>query len=794
MQRLEGLLGKEEIVDFARARAQGRSKEAQFLDEAEETGLHYAIGGPTGSGRHTAVRALAAVFREAGLLERDEVLFVGVGDLEAGYVGQTRLRTQDAIERAAGGTLCVEYPSSLLAEKGERSYGPEALDALCAGLAAHSGDTCFAFLDSAEGLEAVFRAAPALRGAMSRIFTLEDLSPAQMEAIFREKTRDGMTFAPEVEALLPDFFLNWVGSRGGTGEGGGWAGGLALDRLIEDLRAAWQRGGGETVEEERGEEGARYRLRLRRIERAHFPGALQRYLTPSRAVAKDALQALEALPGLAGVKRSLRAIRRRVRYAGGARPGCYLYLGNPGVGKTTVARLMGGLLCAAGALAQGHVVERTARALCDDLDEFDQLVKLSRGGILFIDEAHQLAEPGTYRGREAIKRLLTVLEDAAVTSSTAIILAGYPAPMLRLLEQDEGLRSRFGSRESMVLFADYSAAELVQVMDYMASRAKDVPEIGARQALTLTEGFRARSLAVFRAVLARGDRNFGNARFVRTYLHDALSAQLERLERDYGELDDPPLDEIDVLTEADVPAPWRESAVRRRAAVDVSRLRTQRGEAVEEAGYDAACAALSPSVVLLEVYRGGQRSGTATGVLVSEDGLVLTCAHVVRAAERIRARVSCPGAPGGDTRWLEGEILEPVCGDCDLALLQLPGENYAPAPLRPAGEAVRPHERTLLLGYPLGDTLSAGNAEDLRLSDFAGRVASVQRVGAVERCYIDSTGLHGNSGSPVFSREDRRVIGIFSGSLVPGGERSLDELNYFYPLSYFWERFIQASD
>ena len=79
------------------------------------------------------------------------------------------------------------------------------------------------------------------------------------------------------------------------------------------------------------------------------------------------------------------------------------------------------------------------------------------------------------------------------------------------------------------------------------------------------------------------------------------------------------------------------------------------------------------------------------------------------------------------------------------------------------------------------------------MSNFAGRVASIQPAGAVERCSIDTTGLHGNSGSPVFSQQDRRVIGVFSGSLVPDREQSLDELNFFYPIRYLWERFARRS-
>ena len=592
---------------------------------------------------------------------------------------------------------------------------------------------------------------------------------------------------------MDDFFLNWVSNRGGLGDASrSWGNGMEIDKLIEDLKIRWKNSDGETRTEEREEDGQTYTLQRRYIERGHFPPELLKYLCRTSAVSDSALQGLEDLPGLAGVKRSIRGIRRRIRRLKGGRkkPGCYLYLGNPGVGKTSVARLMGGVLKAAGVLSQGHVIERTARQLMSQLDEFDSILKLARGGILFIDEAPQLRED--LRGREVIKRLLTVLEDDAVTDTTSIILAGYPGPMMDLLRQDEGLESRFGSEDSRIFFDDYNESELVKIMEYMAARADSNSAIGAVRPLQLDEDFVKVSWQVFRAVLARHDQNFGNARFVRTYLHDALNAQLERLDREYGEEGEPPEETADRLTGADIPARYRSLAERRRvwAQPDPGRMNLEQHTEVTDASYEAVCETLSTSVVLLQVWKDGRPLGSATGTIVTSDGLVLTCAHVVQECDRIRARIYCPGAPGGDNHWMETELLEPICESCDMAMLQIKGRNFTPVPIRlPGDEKPRPGERTLLLGYPLGGMLSGNNIDQTRISNFAGGVASIQMIGATERCYIDSTGLHGNSGSPVFSREDGRMIGVFSGS-IRRDSNSLDELNYFYPIHYFWERFV----
>lgn len=793
LQRVEGLIGKDKIIEFAHARIQGEEEGEGFLDEQAPASLQYAIVGPSGSGRHTAVHALAALWRESGLLERDDVTPAGFGDLVGEYVGSTPRKTREVIERARGGTLLVEFPSSLLPKNSmDNSFGPEALGEISGAMTAFAEDTSFVLIDTPEGIEALFKAQPGMRSRLSRVFTLEDLLPAQMEEIFRRKTADSFEFAPDVEDMMHDFFLNWVSNRGGLGDASrSWGNGMEIDKLIEDLKIRWKNSQGETHMEKREENGKEYTLQRRYIQQDHFPPEQRKYLRRTSAVSDSALQGLEELPGLTGVKASIKNIRRRIRRLKGGqkKPGCYLYLGNPGVGKTSVARLMGGVLKATGVLSQGHVIERTARQLMSQPEEFDSTLKLARGGILFIDEAPQLGED--LRGREVIKRLLTVLEDDDVTDTTSIILAGYPGPMMDLLRQDEGLESRFGSEDSRIFFEDYNESELVEIMEYMADRADSNSAIGAVRPLQLDEDFIRASRQVFRAVLARHDQNFGNARFVRTYLHDALNAQLERLDREYGEAGEPPEEAADRLTGADIPARYRGLAERRRiwAQPDPARMDLEHRTEVTDVRYNDVCETLSASVVLLQVWKDGRPRGSATGTIVTSDGLVLTCAHVVSECDRIRARIHCPGAPGGDTHWLETELLEPVCESCDMAMLRILGSNFTPAPMRrPDAAKPRPGERTLLLGYPLGGMLSGNNIEQTRISNFAGGVASIQLVGATERCYIDSTGLHGNSGSPVFSREDGRMIGVFSGSVRRDND-SLDELNYFYPIHYFWERF-----
>ena len=125
-----------------------------------------------------------------------------------------------------------------------------------------------------------------------------------------------------------------------------------------------------------------------------------------------------------------------------------------------------------------------------------------------------------------------------------------------------------------------------------------------------------------------------------------------------------------------------------------------------------------------------------------------------------------------------------------MALLKLSGTNYPAAPLRPEGEPLDNTEEIFMVGYPLGTLLiEHRDATELRYSQSSGRIHSIQEPGGVQRCYADIKGLHGDSGAGVYSKRDGRIIGVFTGSIIPDMKRSPDELNYFYPIKHFWSGF-----
>lgn len=786
--RIESLVGKAEVKEYLLAR-QDSSEQPLFYDNHNKTGLHFAVVGPTGSGRHTVIRTMTALWKHLGLLSRDTVRFVGKGGLEAGYVGQTSLKTANVVEEALGGCLAVEYPSTMLPNNSaDNSFGPEALAVIAGAMSNPTNQLSVVLLDTEEGLERLFRQMPRLKSSITRVFKLEDLTPEEMLALFQLKTGSSMTFPEELDALIPEFFLNWVSQRGGLSEDSqSWSNGAEVDQLVDELISRWKSQNGRII----NENGTPKRL----ITQNMFPGELQRFLTRARADKDTAMGELMKMTGLSKVKGVVQALERENRMIQGKKPtpGFYAFIGYPGAGKTTVARLMGGVLRAAGALSQGHVIERTAQQLIQRPSEFTAALKLAKNGILFIDEAPQLAEWDS--GRRVIQELLTTLENPKITSCTCIILAGYPREMSVLIASDPGLTSRFGTDDAQVIFDNYSPGELAQILDTMAAQAHTIPQIRAHRSLNLDPEFREQSLALFRHVVKHGGSNFGNARYVRNYLRDCYKNLLERMDRTYPD-GGYPAEELDTLTAEDIPQKLRRvlDQVEIPALIPVSRLETTVQERITPDTYGTRVDYYLRRTVLLECVKNSGGKSTGTGAIISGDGYVLTCAHVVKDADTIRAKVYCPGSIGGDFRWFSCTILSPINEDCDMAMLKMDGRGFPVMPIRTPDQPILTTETTILPGYPLGGMLNNDRLDELAPSHFSGQIASHQakRRGShdIVHYYLDSRGLHGNSGSPVISQEDGRMVGVFSGSIIPKTKGSLDELNLFFPIHYFWQNFV----
>jgi predicted Zn finger-like uncharacterized protein len=245
---------------------------------------------------------------------------------------------------------------------------------------------------------------------------------------------------------------------------------------------------------------------------------------------QDALRELQELIGIEAVKQEVTTLanyltHQQQRRAAGlptAKLSLHMvFTGNPGTGKTTVARIIGRIFSAMGALEKGHLIETDRSGLVAEYagqtgPKTNKKIDEALGGVLFIDEAYSLvadAAEDPY-GREAVQTLLKRMEDDR--DRLAVVLAGYPEPMDSLLRSNAGLSSRVGTQ---LAFADYGPSELGRIFQLLCDK-NDYQVPGKTQ---------ARLLLGLRWLYDHRDERFGNGRLVRNLFERAIRRLANRI-------------------------------------------------------------------------------------------------------------------------------------------------------------------------------------------------------------------------------------------------------------------------
>jgi len=386
---------------------------------------------------------------------------------------------------------------------------------------------CFVFAGKRGELKRFLSEQLAIQSAIFAQLELSDLSAAEIARLLRRLVEENkFQLSKDLTDERLEVLVRRRLARGGPGgDGGGQLKNVKLARAILE----------EAVSRQTDRVWAKETLSLTGLTALVEEDFIDRAKDQSDA-AEAALKKLDSIVGLRTVKEFVKSLyaqlqleqQRREMGIHGASGGATLHMvfqGNPGTGKTTVARVVAELMKALGLLRTGHLVEADRSSLVAGYSgqtalKTKEVVETALGGVLFVDEAYALVgEDGKDSfGREALDTLIKLVED--YRADLVVIIAGYSAEMAKLLDANPGLRSRF---PTVLEFEDYSPSELLEIADLMLLQDVLVMAPAAEKKL--------KAILADLQVPGGDPRANGNGRAVRNILERAKRNQAMRLQR-----------------------------------------------------------------------------------------------------------------------------------------------------------------------------------------------------------------------------------------------------------------------
>jgi SpoVK/Ycf46/Vps4 family AAA+-type ATPase len=513
LAELRAMIGLEEVKDevdlwLAQSAAARRRRERGVT--LPEPVRHLVLTGNPGTGKTQVARLVAQICKNLGVLSSGHLVEVSRVDLVADYVGQTAAKTRRKIQEAMGGVLFIDEAYALIGGT-SNDYGPEAISELIRHMEDERDELVVIVAGYESEMHQFLAGNPGLASRFPTTLRLPDYTDEQLLLILDSQARAaGLSLGTGVHEKVAGLLLKQ--SRGRS------FGNARLMRNVLD-RAMARQVRRLSLTESAPDPDAEKLLA------EDFPETLSGRVRTSPP--GDPLADLESMVGLRELKKEVRmlaagvkaeSIRREAGLPVTAPARHMVFTGNPGTGKTVVARVIAEVYAQLGLLSSGHMVEASRADLVagyigQTALKVAGVVRQALGGVLFIDEAYALTPsgPGDY-GHEAVATLVKLMEDNR--GDLIVIVAGYEAQMEAFLSSNPGLASRFPTRLG---FPDYDDTELTDIFASMAAKA----------GLVLDD----RVPGILRARLQSTprDASFGNARVIRNALERTIGRQALRI-------------------------------------------------------------------------------------------------------------------------------------------------------------------------------------------------------------------------------------------------------------------------
>lgn len=467
---------KEKMKDIIECAQLQKLREEQGLPKVEIS-RHLVLQGPPGSGKTTVARLLGQIYYDLGITKNPQIIEVDRGDLVGSVIGETALKTKKAVEAARGGILFIDEAYTL--SKGDgNDFGQEAIDTLLKCMEDHKDDLIVIVAGYTELMSKFINSNPGLKSRFKTCIDFKDYTAEELYQIFLLLCqKHGMTIETTALEDLKKHFEKMAKNKGLN-----FGNGREVRNYFENTVIAHQAHRIAMMKEPSKEE-------LSCIKYSDFNFDQQDVRTE---ITEALNEQLSQMVGLKRVKEEVNTLlslaqnrkqREENGYAAEAINMHMAFLGNPGNGKTTVARIMAKLLYNMGFIGEDKIVEVSCPNLIAGytgqtaMKTRDVIIN-AMGGVLFIDEAYALNSTAGGFGDEAIAVLLKYMED--YHENLVVIVAGYEDEMEKFLNSNSGLRSRF---PNVIHFEDYTADELLQIFELLCHKKQYAMTSEAKQLL-----------------------------------------------------------------------------------------------------------------------------------------------------------------------------------------------------------------------------------------------------------------------------------------------------------------------